>query len=164
MSTPIPKAVLAIDFQNMYHKARQYGNDFFVLDFVQWIKSMYIIKPEDVTIFMSEDFFKDMYAAAKRYVEMAGIVKLSHRIRMTDEYDPVDGRIERYLLEEIKRKDVTHVLLASSDGGFAHLGHKAWCLGKEFHLFPFADPSKKFQRVSDQIVEVKNLSVSGIRY
>jgi len=73
MSKPLPKSVLVIDFQNIYHKAREYGRDFFILDFVQWIKSMYIVKPEDVTIFRHECFFRNMHIAAKRYVEAAGI-------------------------------------------------------------------------------------------
>ena len=90
-------------------------------------------------------------------------MNLNHCTRQTDDYDPVDGRIERYLLEEIKRKDITHVLLVSSDGDFARFGNKAWQWNKEFHVFPFADPARKFTRGADQLVEVKSLSMSGIR-
>lgn len=163
MSEPLPKAVLAIDYQNMYIVSERHGRRFFVLNFVHWIKSMYIIKTEDVTIFMSRVFFAKMPDNAKRYVQSAGKVRLSCRIRTTKAYDPVDARIEQYLLKEIKRGDVTHILLASSDGGFAHLGQQAWHSEKKFHVFSFADPSKKFRTGSDQVIEIKGLPMSGIR-
>ena len=148
------RALLCIDYQNLYHKAREYGHDFQILPYVAFLRTLYGIKYEHVFIFMSADFYKSMHKNVKRYVLKGGSIRLSTRTRAEDGDDPVDKKMAREVLSAIRQNDIDIILVGSSDGVFAKLGTVAWHWNKEFHVYPYAEPSNKYRRHVNSVFPV----------
>ncbi len=151
------RAVLVIDYQNMYCAARDNNHDFHVLDLVSFVEKKYDLRREDVFIFMSESFFTRMYENAKRKIEgIRARIKLPSRTRIQGAFDPVDKAIIRLAKQELRRKDVDSLVVASSDGDFASLGDDAWHHKKEYDIICYDDPSKKLFIAANTVVKLKN--------
>ncbi len=159
-----PRALLCIDYQNLYHKAREYGNDFHILPYVEFLQGMYNLQREDVFVFMGRDFYRDMHINAKTYVNESGILRLSNHHRSSKEYDPVDGKMARKIKLAIHKNDIDIILVGSSDKIFANLGTLAWRWNKEFHVYPYADPARKYSKHTATVQPIRDLIAPRIRF
>ena len=150
------RAVLMVDYQNLYCAARDNNHDFHVIDLVLYVEKKYDLRREDTFIFMSESFFSNMYEQARKKVEgIHARLKLPSRTRLKGGFDPVDKAIIRLARQQMRRKEIDAVVVASSDGDFASLGEEAWYRNKEYDIVCYDDPSWKLQVAADSVVELK---------
>lgn len=151
------RAVLVIDYQNMYYGAKDNDHDFHVVDLVLYVEKKYDLRREDVFIFMSESFFTRLYETARKKIEgVRARIKLPSRTRVQGAFDPVDKAIIRLAKQELRRKEVDSLVVASSDGDFAPLGEDAWYRNKEYDVICYDDPSKKLVIAANTVTELKN--------
>lgn len=158
------RAALCIDYQNLYHKAREYGHDFHIVPYIEFLQGMYNLEREDVFVFMGADFYKDMHVNAKNYVNNSGILRLSNHRRSSKEYDPVDGKMVRKIKSAIRGNNTDIILVGSSDKIFADLGTLAWNWNKEFHVYPYADPAGRYRKHTATIQPIHDLIAPRIRF
>lgn len=150
------RAVLMVDYRNMYCAARDNNHDFHVIDLVLYVEKKYDVRREDVFIFMSESFFGNMYEPAKKKVEgIHARLRLPSRTRTRGGFDPVDKAIIRLARQQLRRKDIEALVIASSDGDFASLGEEAWHRNKDYDVVCYDDPSHKLLIAANNVVELK---------
>lgn len=151
------RAVLVVDYQNMYCGAKDNEHDFHVIDLVLYVEKKYDLRREDVFVFMSQSFFGNMYEPARKKVEgIHARLKLPSRTRERNGFDPVDKAIIRLAKQQLRRKEIDALVIASSDGDFAPLGKEAWYRNKDYDIVCYDEPSWKLLVAANNVVELKN--------